>query len=259
MQSKTAIFICSCDKYSDLWPTLESSFKMHWPDCPYETYLHTNEISNIEYGDISFSLLRTGPDINWSTNLLNALKLLDHEYILFWIDDAFLKTKVINKNVEELIKYVDDNNLDCLRLRKHPRLNNYGSNGIGIVEPDTPYRHTIFGMIWRKDALLDLIVKGEDPWEFEIKGSFRGHHLKVHSLSYDFFDIYHGVIKGKWVRRMKEKLIKENYVVSSKRVEMDFLESLNCNLELFRANIFHALPFKIRNKLLRHKWKTFLD
>jgi len=259
MKSSLAILVSSCDKYSDLWPTLESSFNRYWPDCSYPKYLHANEITSAAHPDSQFNVLSTGRDRDWSTDLKIALSKLDHEYLLIWIDDAFLKSEVDHFQFDRLVSFVSKNRIDGLRLRKNPRLPRYGEMKLGEVPENTPYRQTVFGMIWKKDSLALALKNGESPWDFEVLGSYRNPNLKICSLSYDFFQIHHGVIGGKWIRGMKTRLVKQGYLVPSEREEMSLLESITSKIKLFKAEIFHLLPFDIRNRVLRNRWNKARD
>jgi len=42
----------------------------------------------------------------------------------------------------------------------------------GIYERKAPYRATVFGF-WNVACLYDLLLPGENPWNFEIMGSYR--------------------------------------------------------------------------------------
>lgn len=259
MEPKVAIFVCSCDHYSDLWPTVISGFEMHWPDCPYDIYLHANNITEYDTGNENIKLINTGNDLDWSTNLVNAIVALDYDYFLMWIDDAFLRKPVNAAQLDTIIQFVSDKELDGLKLRKHPKLQHYEANNIGYVPPDSPYRLTVFGVIWKKAALLRALKKGENPWEFEIKGSYRNPDLRIYALSYDFFSIFHGVVKGKWVRGIVETLQRNGYRVESTRPQMNIADDLTNRLKNLRAIVFHALPFQIRNRIIKKRWKAHID
>lgn len=259
MKPKVAIFICSCDRYSDLWPTVASSFQMYWPNCPYDIYIHSNEIKDFEIDHERMKIISTGPDLDWSSNLITAIESLQDDYLLMWIDDVFLRGHVETRKLQDFIEFMLINNADALKLRRHPKVQHYNRNKIGCVPSNTPYRLTVFGVIWKRASLLRALKKGESPWEFEIKGSYRNDGFNVFTLSYDFFSIFHGVVKGLWLRGLKKQLYERGYKIESSRLEMTIFQSLRNNLANTRAFIFHSLPYKLRNRIIAARWESNFD
>ena len=75
---KCSLVISSFDGYSDLWGLNKMAFDKYWPDCPLEIHLLTNKKdSNID----GFRSIKTGEDIDWSTNLIKGLSNLSSEYV----------------------------------------------------------------------------------------------------------------------------------------------------------------------------------
>ena len=63
----------------------------HWDECPLDIYLLSNKKS---YNDRRIKMINVMKDISWSDNLLNGLKSIDSEYVMLFVDDLFITSKI---------------------------------------------------------------------------------------------------------------------------------------------------------------------
>jgi len=170
--NKTSILISSCDKFSDCWDPYIHGIKKYWPDCPYDIYIITN------YLDIKDDFVRTinvGEDSGWANNMLIALKYIKAPYILYTHEDFWIKKTVDTKVIEEYIKLIELEKAEYISLYpgSKPYIPFSLDTRLNVISGNAPYRTSLQVALWRKKVLEDLIVEGENPWQFEILGTER--------------------------------------------------------------------------------------
>lgn len=72
-------------------------------------------------------------------------------------------------------------------------------HGLDIIESkkNSPYLMSTMGGIWNRAALLDLLVPGETPWEFEIQGTTRAIESPYRVLGTRQFPLRHTIAIAK--------------------------------------------------------------
>ena len=199
---KIAVLIISCDKYSDLWSTCSKMFNLNWPDCPYEKFILTNDK---EYSNNNFTNISVGKDIDWSSNLKKALIVLknrDYEYVFSMVEDYYFDDKINTHDFQEIAESFMLIKGNFLRMHNaiDPKITKMMNPYFGKVENHTPYRQTCAFSLWRIEVLDDLLVEGENAWEFEKIGVSRGFSYEgFYANSKNMFKTINLVIKGKIV------------------------------------------------------------
>jgi len=164
------ILFLSCDKYSDLWKPLFYCFHTYWPDCPYPLVLGSN---TIRYRDSKIKTLLSGPDKDWSSSLRNILKEINTKYVFIWLDDIFPIQPVVTKDFIDALRFLDDHNGVHMHAWPTPKPDRLVTGyKYGEYDRGTPYRANAFGF-WDTAYLRTLLLAGENPWNFEIMGSYR--------------------------------------------------------------------------------------
>jgi hypothetical protein len=217
MKEKNAsLLISSCDTFSDCWDPYFHGLKKYWPDCPYEVFIITN------YWDVKGDLVRSikvGKDRGWSNNTLLALKHITTPYIIYTHEDFWIKSRVDTKVIEDYIRLMETDKVNYIGIYpgSGPLVPFPLDGRLGLISDCAPYRTSLQVAIWRKDVLEDLIVEGENPWQFEILGTERSKHYGNTFLSViRFFDKknepYHyginyvctAINKGRWSKEAKQ-------------------------------------------------------
>ena len=242
MKSKNiAIVILSCDKFKVTWKPCIDHFFNAWSNCPYPVYLLNNLI---ESEDKRITDLMVGEDFNWSNSLKEGLLKIKQERLFFIFDDSFL-TKIDLKELKIIFKTSIENDLKSVTLRKNPfgRGEKYDER-LYKIKPNAKYRNALFLNLIKKEVLLNLLKDGENAWEFEKEGNERSENIDFHSVySTKLVSYHHGIVKGKWLPKTKNHLLKKGYLL-----EENNFKSFN-NLEVLFMN-FHAFLFFSLNKLL---------
>lgn len=200
MKPNCSVLISTCDKYSDLWVPNIRLLEKYWGDCPFEIYLTSESYSETRIGNVN--LMNLGKDLDWSSLLIKALKVLKSDYVLFTLDDFLLRRKVNTKEILNLLVAMDSSEINMMRLTPRPgpdyRLKNIAS--YGAIAINAQYRVSTQASLWKKEALLKILQNGESPWEFEKKGAERAKNIpNFYSVWKSPFPYYHHAIqRGKW-------------------------------------------------------------
>jgi len=164
------VLVLSCDKYCDLWYPFFYCLKKYWPDCPYRIVLGSN--TKIYKSNIIKTIL-SGSDLNWSTSLKKLLEQIQTPYVFTWLDDSFptapVDTDVFTNTVEFMIK----RNAKNVHAVASPKPDKVIANGqFGEYFKGAPFRVITQGF-WQVNFLSEVLLEGENPWSFEIFGSYR--------------------------------------------------------------------------------------
>jgi hypothetical protein len=257
LKKNFSLIVLSCDKFYDTWKPLIYSFKRYWPNCPINRYFLTNKKSCVSN---FFLNVKVGNDQDWSTNLINALKKIKTKYIILWIDDAFLVSPVDNKKLIKDFRWCVSVNADYLRLTNFSKYINYFSTEYSLIDNNHPYRTSIFASIWRIDVLKKLIIRGENPWQFELRGSLRSHNFKkFYSVNSSRFQHIHGIEQGVWLRNAV-RWIKKNklFIDLDYRPQMSQTKSLLRDILQFKSFFLNIFSANIQKKLLFCAQKIYL-
>lgn len=220
----TCLLIASCDAYSDAWSPFFTLLNRYWPDCPFPTYL----ISNQQTAEVEgVSTIALGQDQKWASNMLRALDRLPFEQILYFQEDYFLQQPVNNKQIFEVLQFARETGAGFIRLSgaPDPDVPHSNSLGLGLLSPAVKFRVSLQAALWQRKTLVDLLVPGETGWDMEIEGTRRSRSLAepffgVHSRRpiIDYCE-YTGILKGKWVPAALRHCKREGVPVDTSRRE----------------------------------------
>jgi hypothetical protein len=198
IHSSFAILVLSCDKYSDLWKPFFSQFHKQWPTCPYTVYLGSNTVGIHDPSVVSL-LSKTKRD--WSTDLLAILQQIQEEYIFIWLEDLFPIEKIDEELFIHSFQFIKTKRGNHIHIA--PRIlpdRICEDTMFGSYEKGVPYRVTVPGF-WNTQYLRQLLLPGEDPWKFEIQGSYRSSYSDgFYTVNSPIFQFIRVVDKGK-IRR----------------------------------------------------------
>ncbi len=225
-----AVLVLSCDKYSDIWPVFYSFFFKYWNDCPFKIYNASNHLS---FDHPRITNIHSGLDSDWSTETKVILEQIKEKYVILILDDYFIYQSV---DMATLLNSIQEmKNRDALFLKlscfptTHKSLWEYDKlvniPFMGQIRNGQEYRVNLQLGAWNKDLLHNLLISGESPWEFELKGSKRSDEISNPCLCIvedPKKDYVHGPItylcsalsKGIWMLDALELCKKENIPVT---------------------------------------------
>ncbi|MDD4902659.1 MAG: hypothetical protein PHE24_06010 [Patescibacteria group bacterium] len=203
MENKNcAIVISSCDAYADAWDPFFTLFFRYWPDCPFRIILISN---GREYNDARVTTYKIKNDLGWSGNLIEALKNIGEDYVIYFQEDYFLRKKVITEKIFAALKLIAETRAAYLRLYPcpGPDLPFNDSQEIGMIGRGAAYRNSTQTAIWDRQIFLSLLKDGETGWDFETGGGLeRSRKIDQPFLSFrapaiDYFCT--AILKGKYL------------------------------------------------------------
>lgn len=248
MKDQFAVFVPSCDKFSDVWSPFSTLFWRFWPDCPFPVYFLTNEhtLDVPRVANIS-----VGRDVSWSDNLRQALERITENYVLLILDDFFLLDFVKTDRVLRVFHWMLECEPNYVRLNPSQKPDRPYSDIVGIVSPGTIYRTSTQAAVWRRRVLLELLKEGESAWDFEVYGSVRSDcYDKFFSTWDNHLPLVNGIIKGKWHPRAVAALEAAGVQVDlQNRKLMSRSETAALALAEWRSQLLNSLPAKYRRRV----------
>ena len=211
MLDKISIIYNTCDKYESLWYGFFSLFNKYWPDCNNDIILNT-ETKSYEFKGLNIRR----PDVyvsgsSWSQRLLNSLNSVETPYIVMFLDDFYLKNLVDIEKLALCVQQMESNpGIKLFTFCWQPGPNKEVANfpDFELRGRFAKYRINAQIGLWRVSYLKKMLKTYENPWQFEINGSFRSSLFggKIYSLKknsplifdYDWgFLIVRGKLNGK--------------------------------------------------------------
>lgn len=224
-KDNVTILVNSCDKYEDAWEPFFRLFSIQWPDCPYRIILNTeSKTFSCEY--LSVETVHTGDCKTWTERVKKALKQIDTEFVLFFLEDFFLLSPVNQEAWKDALN----------KMKRYSQIGFLWFPANGNFQPQKykkeiePYflqtrkntcnRVNALVGLWRKEFLLQMLFRDGDAWYFEWSA------VKLSRYSNFFVSFWdqsnnsifnyevnpesgYGIVRGKWLS--KNKALFEKY------------------------------------------------
>jgi len=234
---KLAIVVISTDSYSDSWDIFFESVNKNWSKASLNKYLFTDSLDYNSHGVITINPIKNeySNALDWGGRLLSCLDQINEENILFFLEDYILIKNVNNIELKSAIEYFFSKNIDFMTLGTHDtnRLSHRSNTDRYVkVKKFTKYRITTAPAIWKKEYLKKYLIKGLNPWQFEILGSYFSFFCsgKLFSLNKMFFNLSHeiipyfinngldsAIVRGKWQSEIKKHIEEKHIQLIEKR------------------------------------------
>ncbi len=257
MYDHFAILVTSCDKYSDLWEGFFSQLDKNL-SVPIKKYLLTNyQNYNGRYAQQVETIL-VGDDLNWSDGLIKALERIPETKILVIVEDFFVSSPIDSNLMKEVISFSAKEDTQLIHYENLPGSIQYRFSGYAKCEPGMPYLTGVCG-IWDREYLKSLLINGENPWQFEIYGSYRAQFSakRIYCLETPLFEFKNMIQKGAWV--------KSNIVWAKKNhIPLDFdLRPIQASSFFYFKDFYFQMalhfPWRLRLAILNFFRKMFVS
>lgn len=245
LHNNCTILVLSCDKYSDLWEPFFGQFWKYWPDCPYSVVLGSNTLG---YKHKKIKTILSGPDRDWSSSLRAILEKISTPYVFLWLDDIFPAEKVRTRDFSDALDFMVQNKGKHIHMFPSPKPDRVAPDSrYGVYEKGAPYRATALGF-WEVSYLSDFLLPGENPWNFEIMGSYRSRYAEGFYCAMEpLFVRLHVVEKGRVFAEAYEYCLAHSIPLDTKKREVLSRESkLKSQIQVIIFNTMIKIPWKIR-------------
>ncbi|MDO9385853.1 MAG: hypothetical protein Q7T65_04025 [Thiobacillus sp.] len=197
MSQSFAVLVLSCDKYADVWPVFFKCFRENFPAGDWPVYLGSNTKKCNEPGVVT---ILSGSDPDWSTSYKRILEQIPQKKVFVILEDLFLSSKVDENVLGTLVKFLFEKDANHIRYWASPAPDLPTDNSlIGACAKGAPYRSTVCGF-WDRDYLLKLLIEGENPWNFEILGSYRTSYSDgFYATTSPLCEFKNMIEKGRWI------------------------------------------------------------
>lgn len=258
MSQSFAVLVLSCDKYADVWPAFFKCFRENFPAGDWPVYLGSNTKECTEPGVIT---VLSGSDPDWSTSYKRILEQIPQKKILVILEDLFLSSRVELNELTTLVDFMFEKDANHIRYwaRPLPDLPT-GNPLIGECTKGTPYRSTVCGL-WDRDYLLKLLLEGENPWNFEILGSYRTSYSDgFYATTTPLCNHKNMIEKGKWIPASVD-WAKQNGVplCLEARPILEGGSQLKSLLQMKIFNLILMIPWQHRVKLMNQIRRLFIS
>jgi hypothetical protein len=180
------------NKIPVFWASEEISIHNYEFNCRNLPYKPNDKITQILTGKTDKN--------GFSTRMLNSLKQIDTEWVIYMQEDMWLLSKIDYEVITKLLLFAQISKADSIKI--HTKLGYYDSYKLENTnitidniklqkysEGDN-FLHSHNATIWNKQYLIDNILEDEDPWTNEIQGSKRmsskphnHYHYNIHWYS----------------------------------------------------------------------------
>lgn len=187
-----ALIVHTCDRYKLLYPGFAHFFKKNWPYCevPISYYFLTEEE---DYTSNIFANIKTGKG-EWSDRLLNGLKQIPEEYIIYFQEDMWLTKPVNADTLNKIMNLAVSDKINLFKLSSNSVYQTKAMgeyiNGLAVAVLDNEKSEYLMShqvSIWKKTFLMDQLKYKEHPWRNERKGTKRLKKLNPEIYHIDLF------------------------------------------------------------------------
>jgi len=191
-----SIVMMSCDRYKSLTPAFKACMDKYYPKHPTINYI---------YGDGC-----------WTKRLREGLKQLSDDYVLVLLDDMLIRKSINQELITDALNTIKSNNkIAVINFEKNYRpADNYSENWLK-QKYNQMYLHSCQPSLWRREALIDNLLKDEDAWAWEMTW-INNNWIYLINKGMDIIDVgttnnfNWGITRGRLTDEFKDFLIHEN-------------------------------------------------
>jgi hypothetical protein len=196
----------------------------------------------------------SGDDVDWSTSLLRILAQIPERKLFVILEDLLLAAPVDRARFDAAVHWLFERDAVHIKYWASPKPEPVeGNSVIGQYPAGMPYRATVCGF-WDRAALMDLLIPGENPWNFEILGSYRASYTDAYYGLLEPLCEYRNMIeKGKWIAESVEWARRESVPIDELRRPL--LRRAEWLASRAKMRYFHGMarvPWRLRVALMNH-------
>lgn len=238
-KDRAIVLVCSSDGYEDAWMPFFTLFSKYWGDCPYKIVLNTETksysydgldiICYTPYKNLSDKQIKKIP---YGKRMIDTLSKMDCKYVILLMEDFFLKSKVNNARISEILGWMDEDPT-IATFNMSYTFNDYNTisetyKGFRRAANYSDFKQNMMPGIWRKDVFETSWRKYESPWDWELFGTIRTFNNGLTYYLSDYHNKYNpvfavrdpevgafGITSGKWTMDAVK-------IIQSNNINVDF-------------------------------------
>jgi hypothetical protein len=207
-----SVVVNTCDDYRDVLIFFFAAIDEYWPDLKFPIVINSELINYTEYKANSHTV-KVSPS-PWGERLIATLNSIQSEFVLLLYDDFILEDYVRQDDIIKAMNIMLNNSNAAVVYLIDTKLPvNKEDSDIQFLEVKTncDYRLNSAPGLWRKKDLLSFIDDLDNPWAWEVFGTYRSitKSKKFYTLNKSFPNIFPynyskggAVYRGKWVKEV---------------------------------------------------------
>lgn len=251
-RDKLSIVVTTCAAYEDIAILFERIILNIWDSLIFDIYLVTDKDPKHAFNEkIKVIVINNN---SWKERLMKALEKIDTKYIMFMMEDYFIRNPLKSNYFYKVIDFMDENSTLYYKLVNVPFIKS--KDTVARIPSDLPFGVNLQSAIWNKQEMISILAECDDsPWDFEkkqLEKSYYGLSIKIPYYVVDLSKelvIDNAVIKGKWVKSIYKKYTKKYGYLDSKRSFLNIREVLFIKLKrltrtvLPKKSIYHIKKY----------------
>ncbi len=201
------VVVATCDKYDHLMPGFAHQFNKYWDPNQAVDVLGFRQPPRTLPGNFVFHQMEPVETKAWTTNLRSWFEQQPDEYFVFLLDDYWLVSPVNLDLVRQMERAVIKGAVKGDLSRNTENFSHKKLPG-GLVEAGrtAAYRTSTQPCIWRRGFMLNLLVPGLSPWQFELQDNPAVAHGRIIGTTTQIYEFANMYYKGEPAGYMIDKI-----------------------------------------------------
>lgn len=261
LKDKMTIIINTCDKFKDIWHPNIELLNTYWADREVKTFLVTDLNTDIVFDNVN--ILSAGVNKELPDRIKFSLNYIDTEYIFLTLEDYFLIKNVENRDFNKLIRIMEDDQIDYIRLFPIPKHSGKYTNYDSIFKIDLNgnYKVNLYPGLWRKSFLEKTLNNSLNAWQYEVSltKTARESNARCLMTKGNEFVFIDGVRKGKFLHKSYKYLKKKELYFGDRKL-ISWIEELKLNILFYSKEIIpNGLFIFIKKILIKNGYSFYSD
>ncbi len=189
------IIVATCDRYDHLMPGFARQFNKYWNPNQAVDVLGFREPPRELPGNFVFHAMEPVETRSWTDNLRTWFSRQADDHFVFLLDDYWLVKPVDMELVSRMEREVDRGAVKG-DLSRNTLNFDHVKRADGLIEatPGAQYRTSTQPCIWKRGFMLNLLVPGLNPWQFELQDNPAtrvGRIVGTDTQIYEFANMYY--------------------------------------------------------------------
>lgn len=211
--------------------------------------------------EIGTTPILSGPDRDWSTSYKKILSQIPERKLFVILEDLLLASRVDAAEFSRVVGFLSDKDAQHVKYWSNPPPDELTEcPGIGSYARGAPYRATVCGF-WDRECLMNLLIEGENPWNFEILGSYRtAYRDGFYGLTSSLCEHRNMIEKGQWIPESVEWAHSEGIELDMGRRPLLIGKSrIISRLQMIYFRSMIQVPWRIRTGLMNQLRRVFIS